>query len=102
MLGLPAERETDHAIDIMPGARPPGHRIYRMSPAEDVELKKQFDAYLAAGQIEPAQSPFGAGLLFARKQDATLILCIDYRSLNNITVKDKCSLPRIDAILEIV
>ena len=99
-LGLPAERATDHAIDIIPGARPPGHRIYRMSPAEDAELKKQLDAYLAAGQIEPAQSPFGAGVLFARKKDATLRLCIDYRSLNNITVKDKYPLPRIDEILD--
>ena len=71
-----------------------------MAPAEDAELKKQLDAYLAAGQIEPAQSPFGAGVLFARKKDGSLRLCIDYRALNAITVKDKYPLPRIDEILD--
>ena len=71
-----------------------------MLPAEDAELKKHLNAYLASEQIEPAQSPFGAGVLFARKKDATLRLCINYRSLNNITVKDKYHLPRIDEMLD--
>lgn len=71
-----------------------------MSPAEDTELKTQLEAYLAAGQIEPAQSPFGAGVLFARKKDGSQRLCIDYRGLNVITVKDKYPLPRIDEILD--
>ena len=99
-LGLPVARATDHRIDLQPSSKPPAHRIYRMAPAEDAELKKQLDAYLAAGQIEPAQSPFGAGVLFARKKDGSLRLCIDYRALNAITVKDKYPLPRIDEILD--
>ena len=71
-----------------------------MSPTEEAELKKQLDAYLAAGQIEPARSPFGAGVLFAKKKDGTQRLCIDYRALNKITQKDKYPLPRIDELLD--
>ena len=99
-LGLPKSRETDHSIDLEENANIPAHRIYRLSPAEDAELQKQLTAYLAAGQIEPARSPFGAGVLFARKKDGTLRLCIDYRALNKITLKDKYPLPRIDELLE--
>ena len=88
-LGLPASRATDHRIDLVEDHRIPAHRIYRMSPAEEIELKTQLDGYLAAGQIEPARSPFGAGVLFAKKKDGSLRLCIDYRALNKITVNDK-------------
>ena len=99
-LGLPKSRDTDHSIDLEENAKIPAHRIYRLSPAEDAELQKQLTAYLAAGQIEPARSPFGAGVLFARKKDGTLRLCIDYRELNKITLKDKYPLPRIDELLD--
>ena len=81
-LGLPVGRETDHTIDLEEGARPPTHQIYRMSPAKEIESRKQLDAYLAAGQIEPARSPYGAGVLFAQKKDGSKRLCIDYRALN--------------------
>ena len=87
--GLPKQRDTDHTIDLEPTAKPPAHRIYRLSPAEDAELKKQLEEYLRAGQIEPARSPFGAGVLFARKKDGSFRLRIDYRALNKITQKDK-------------
>ena len=99
-LGLPVSRETDHTIDLEEGARPPAHRIYRMSPSEEVELRKQIAVYLAAGQIEPARSPFGAGVLFAQKKDGTKRLCIDYRALNKLTLKDKYPIPRIDELLD--
>ena len=98
--GLPKQRETDHTIDLEPHAKPPAHRLYRLSPAEDEELRKQLTAYLLAGQIEPARSPFGAGVLFARKKDGSFRLCIDYRALNKITQKDKYPLPRIDELLD--
>ena len=71
-----------------------------MSPTEEKELKKQLDTYLEAGQIEPARSPFGAGVLFANNKDGTQRLCIDYRALNKITQKDKYPLPRIDELLD--
>ena len=67
--GLPPSRATDHRIDLVPNAVPPSHRIFRMNPAEDKELKKQLDEYLAHGWIEPARSAFGAGVLFASKHD---------------------------------
>ena len=71
-----------------------------MSPDEDRELRAQLEKYRAAGQIEPANSHFGAGVLFARKKDNTLRLCIDYRALNKTTVKDRYTLPRIDEMLD--
>ena len=80
--------------------KPTAHRIYRLSPAQDAELKKPLNAYLAAGQIEPAQSPFGASVVFAKKKDGSLRMCVDYRGLKNITTKDKYPLPRIDEILD--
>ena len=82
---LPPHREVNHRIDLTPGSVPPGCKMYRMAPLEEKELWTQLQAYLKDGKIEPAQSPFGAGVLFARKKDGTLRLCIDYRGLNSIT-----------------
>ena len=62
--GLPKARPTDNKIDIKEGSKPPSHRVYRMTPDEDKELLKQLKSYLAAGQIEPSVSPYGAGVLF--------------------------------------
>ena len=74
--------------------------MYRMAPLEEKESWTQLQAYLKDGKIEPAQSPFGAGVLFARKKDGTLRLCIDYRGLNSITIKDRYPIPRIDEQLD--
>ena len=71
-----------------------------MTPDQETELKQQLDKYLAAGQIERTYSPFGAGTLFASKKDGTQRLCIDYRALNDITVKDVYPIPRIDEIID--
>ena len=71
-----------------------------MSPAEDQELKKQLSDYLDQAFIEESKSPFGAGVLFAKKKDGNLRLCIDYRGLNKITVVDRFALPRIDEMLD--
>ena len=73
-LVLPPSLERDSTIDLELGVKPPAHRKYRMSPAEEKELKSQLDAYLKAGQIEHAKSHFGAGVLFARKKDGNLHL----------------------------
>ena len=97
---LPPGRGINHRIYLFPKAQPPAHRIYRMSPLEEEELKKQLQKYLEAGWIEKAQSPFGAGVLFAKKKDGSFRLCIDYRSLNKLTIKDKYPLPRIDECLD--
>ena len=71
-----------------------------MSPLEDKELKKQLDEYKANGWIEPARSPFGAGVLFARKHDGKLRLCIDYRRLNELTIKVAYPMPKIDECID--
>ena len=97
---LPKQRDTDHRIELVEGAKPLAHRIYRMTPEQELELKRQIDKYLAAGQIERTYSPFGAGTLFANKKDGTQRLCIDYRALNYITVKDVYPIPRIDEIID--
>jgi hypothetical protein len=97
---LPPHREVDHRIDLTPGSMPPSCKMYRMAPLEEKELWRQLQEYLKAGKIEPAQSPFGAGVLFARKKDGTLRLCVDYRGLNSITVKDRYPIPRIDEQLD--
>ena len=77
-LGIRVTCETDHFIDLVEHAKPPAHRVYRLSPAEETELKRQLEAYLQVGQIEPARSPFGAGVYLARKKYGSLRLCSDY------------------------
>ena len=98
--GLPPSRPTDHKIEIIPGSKPPGHRVYRMTQAEEAELKTQLASYLELGHIRPAQSPYGAGVLFATKKGGEKRLCIDYRGLNTTTVKDVYPLPRIDVCID--
>ena len=91
-LGLPPSRPTHHHIELEPGAKPQAHRIYRTSPPEEGELKKQLEVDLSAGQIEPARSHFGAGFLFSRNTDVTQRHCVD--------AKRQVPLPRIDEFLD--
>ena len=98
--GLPPQRAVDHKIDLEPGQSPPSKPTYRMSYEELVELKKQLVDLLDKGHIQPSKSPFGAPVLFVRKKDGSLRLCVDYRALNKITIKNKCPLPRIDELLD--
>lgn len=97
---LPPHRSLDHKIDLVPGAKPPQQRTYRMSPAELQEVEKQLADYLSKGWIRPSQSPFGAPILFVRKKDGSLRMCVDYRALNSITIKNRYPLPRIDELLD--
>ena len=71
-----------------------------MSPAELAEVRRQLDDYLAKGFIQPSTSLYGAPILFARKKDGTLQMCVDYRSLNKMTKKDVYPIPRIDDLLD--
>ncbi|PON48588.1 hypothetical protein PanWU01x14_236250 [Parasponia andersonii] len=94
--GLPPNREIEFAIDLLPGTAPISRAPYRMAPAELKELKVQLQELLDKGFIRPSFSPWGAPVLFVKKKDGTVRLCIDYRELNKVTIKNKYPLPRID------
>ena len=97
--GLPPQREIEFAIDVVPGATPTSITQYRMAPVELKELKLQLQELLEKGFIRPSVSLWGAPVLFVTKKDGTLRLCIDYRQLNKLTVKNKYLLPRIDDLI---
>ena len=97
--GLPPDRGTGHLIPLVPDHKPPYRNPYRLSPLEIAEVKKQIEELLKKGWIEESQSPYGSSILFVTKKDGTLRMCIDYRALNNLTVKDRSPLPRIDDLL---
>ena len=89
-----------HRINLKPNSYPPKQCTFRMSPAEIEELKRQLAIYLEKGWIRPACSEYGAPVLFARKADGSLRLCIDYRALNAQTIKDRYPLPRMDELFD--
>ncbi|KAJ9516842.1 hypothetical protein QJQ45_027257 [Haematococcus lacustris] len=93
---LPPERPVGHAIPLVPDARPSVVPQYRMSQDEHAELKKQVQDLLAKGMIEPSSCPFAAPILFVKKKSGELRMCLDYRQLNKITIRDQYPLPRID------
>jgi hypothetical protein len=98
--GLPKAGQPNFKINLKPGYKVPDQRTYRMSPAELEEVQRQLKIYLERGWIRPSQSEFGAPILFVRKKDGTLRMCIDYRQLNSITIPNKYPLPRIDELLD--
>ena len=98
--GLPPQREIEVVIDVVPGATLASITPYRMAPVELKELKFQLQELLEKRFIRPSVSPWGAPVLFVKKKDGTLRLCIDYRQLNKLTIKNKYLLPRIDDLLD--
>src|SRR3954470_16380134 len=97
---LPPEREAEFSIDLVPGTAPVSITPYRMSPIELRELKRQLEELLAKHFIQPSVSPWGAPVLLVKKKDGSMRLCIDYRQLNKVTIKNKYPLPRIDDLLD--
>ncbi|GAU39931.1 hypothetical protein TSUD_275330 [Trifolium subterraneum] len=97
---LPPEREIEFSIDLVPGSQPISIAPYRMSPLELRELKSQLEELLQKHFIRPSVSPWGAPVLLVKKKDGTMRLCIDYRQLNKVTIKNKYPLPRIDDLLD--
>ena len=97
---LPPRRDVDHRIELTQNSPPTLRSVYRMSPAELDELKKQLDELVAAEFIQPSKSPFGAPVLFVKKKDGSMRMCVDYRDLNRITVKNKYPLPRVDELFD--
>ena len=97
---LPPDRGVGHSIPLVEGAVPPNIRQFRLSQAELKELESQVKMMLAKGWIRPSSSPYGAPVLFVPKPNGTWRMCIDYRALNKLTVKNKFPLPRIDDLLD--
>lgn len=97
---LPPKRTIDHKIELTPDATPPFRSVYRLAPVELQELKKQLQELLDAGYIRPSQSPYGAPVLFVKKKDGSMRMCIDYRALNKVTIKNKYPLPRIEDLFD--
>jgi len=100
LLKIPPEREIDFGIDLLPDTQPISIPPYRMSPTELKELKAQLKDLLDKGFIQPSISPWGAPALFVKKKDGSLHMCIDYRQLNKVTIKNKYPLPRIDDLFD--
>ena len=92
---MPPQREIEFAINVVPGATPASIKPYRMALVELKELKLRLQELLENGFIRPSVSPWGAPVLFVKKKDGTLRLCVDYRQLNKITMKKKYPLPKI-------
>ena len=98
--GLPPKRGIDFIIELVPGAAPVSKAPYRMSTPEMLELKMRLQELLDKKYIRPSVSPWGAPVLFVKKKDGTLRLCIDYRQLNKVTVKNKYPFPGIDEFFD--
>ena len=87
--GLPPYRDVDFTIELYPGMIPISMTLHRMAPAELQELKAQLQDLLDRGFIRSSTSPWGAPVLFAKKKDNILQLCIDYQRLNGVTIKNR-------------
>ncbi|KAJ9552657.1 hypothetical protein OSB04_016702 [Centaurea solstitialis] len=98
--GLPPQRQVEFHIDLVPGAGPIAKSPYRLAPSEMQELSNQLQELLDKGFIRPSSSPWGAPVLFVKKKDGSFRMCIDYRELNKITIKNRYPLPRIDDLFD--
>ncbi|GJT74092.1 reverse transcriptase domain-containing protein [Tanacetum coccineum] len=98
--GLPPVRQVEFQIDLIPGAAPVARAPYRLAPSEMQELSNQLQELSDRGFIRPSTSPWGAPVLFVKKKDGSFRMCIDYRELNKLTVKNRYPLPRIDDLFD--
>jgi hypothetical protein len=97
---LPPDRDVEFVIKLKPNTAPISRRAYRMPPKKLAELKIQLQELLDKGFIQPSSSPWGCLAIFVKKKDKTLRLCVDYRPLNEVTIKNKYPLPRIDLLFD--
>ena len=99
-LDYPLDREVEFKIELIPGTAPISRRPYRMPPNELAELKIQLNELLKKGLIRTSSSPWGCPAIFAKKKDESLRMCVDYRPLNAVTIKNKYPLARIDILFD--
>ncbi|GJW75405.1 putative reverse transcriptase domain-containing protein [Tanacetum coccineum] len=97
---LPPARQVEFQIDLVPGAAPVARAPYQLAPAKMQELSTQLQELSDRGFIRPSSSPWGAPVLFVKKKDGSFRMCIDYRELNKLTVKNRYPLPRIDDLFD--
>jgi hypothetical protein len=97
---MPPDRDVEFVIELQLGTAPISKRPYRMPPKESAKLKNQLQELLDKGYIRPSSSPWGCPALFVKKKDGSLRLCVDYRPLNAVTVKNKYPLPLIDVLFD--
>jgi hypothetical protein len=100
ILGLPPKRDIDFSINLMPGVAPISKNPYKMSTPKLKDLQMQLEEIMKKGYILPSVSPWGAPVLFVKKKDGTLRLCIDFRQLNEVTIKNKYPFPMIDDLFD--
>ena len=97
---LPPKREVEFIIDLAPGTTLISKAPYRMAPLDIKKLKIQLQKLLDKGFIRPSVSPWGAPVLFVKNNDGSMRLCINYRELNKVAVRNKYPLPRIDDLFD--
>ncbi|GKE76278.1 putative reverse transcriptase domain-containing protein [Tanacetum coccineum] len=100
MPGIPPTRQVEFQIDLVPGAAPAARVPYQLAPSKMKELSEQLKELSDKGFIRPSSSPWGALVLFVKKKDGSFRMCIDYRELNKLTVKNHYLLPRIDDLFD--
>ena len=98
--GLPSDRDVEFSIELEPSTAPISRCPYRMAPKELAKMKKQLEELLEKSFICPSSSPWGCPAIFVKKKDGTLRMCVDYRPLNAVTIKNKYPLPRIDTLFD--
>nr|GEZ88942.1 putative reverse transcriptase domain-containing protein [Tanacetum cinerariifolium] len=98
--GLPPPRQVEFHIDIIPGAAPVARVPYRLAPSRMKELSEQLRELSEKGFIRPSSSLWGAPVLFMKKKDGSFRMCIDYREVNKLTIKNRYLLPRIDDLFD--
>jgi hypothetical protein len=98
--GMPPDHEIEFVIELVPSTAPIFKRPYRMATNQLAELKEQLQELLDKGYIRPTASPWGAPVIFVPKKDGMQRMCVDYCSLNEVTIKNKYPLPRIDEIFD--
>jgi hypothetical protein len=97
---MPPDRDIEFVIELQPGTASISKRPYRMPPTELAKLKNQLQELLDKGYIHPSSSPWGSPALFVKKKDGSLRMCVDYRPLNVVTIKNNYPLPRIDVLFD--
>nr|GFA90790.1 putative reverse transcriptase domain-containing protein [Tanacetum cinerariifolium] len=100
LLGFPLTRQVEFQIDLIPSAAPVARAPYRLAPSKMKELSDQLKELSDKGFIRPSSSPWGASVLFVKKKDGSFRMCIGYRELNKLTIKNRYPLPRIDDLFD--